>query len=175
MADKITLKDYQKSILDKLEAVKNNIASAQVSYLGVSIGGRAVLVDLLEISETLAMVDIQPIPLVKSWFLGVSNIRGVLYAINDVVGLLDNQPTQISSNTRILLINKSIISNVGFVVDKLIGLRNAESLIALEDSTEESICFSSARFEDEDKKLWMVLDCQKMVSSRVFETPYVTV
>jgi len=175
MADKITLKDYQKSILDKLEAVKTDTANAPVSYLGVSIGGQSVLVDLLEISETLAMVDIQPIPLVKPWFLGVSNIRGVLYAINDVMRLLDDKPTEISSNTRMLLINKSIISNVGFVVDKLIGLRSAESLKALEDSTEESLCFSSARYEDEEKRLWAVMDCKKMVSSRVFETPYVTV
>ncbi len=174
MAEKIKLKDYQKSILDKLEAVKTDAASAPVSYLGVSIGGRAVLVDLLEISETLSMVDIQPIPLVKPWFLGLSNIRGVLYAINDVVQLLDDKPTEISSNTRMLLINKKIISNVGFVVDKLIGLRSADSLKALEDSTEDSICFSSARYEDEEKRLWTVFDCKKLVSSRVFEMPYAT-
>lgn len=174
MADKIALKDYQKSILDKLEAVKTDVANAPVSYLGVSIGGRSVLVDLLEISETLAMVDIQPIPLVKPWFLGMSNIRGVLYAINDVVRLLDDKPTEISSNTRMLLINKRIVSNVGFVVDKLIGLRSAESLKALEDSTEESICFSSARYEDDEKRLWTVLDCKKLVNSRVFEMPYAT-
>lgn len=174
MAEKIKLKDYQKSILDKLEAVKTDTAGAPVSYLGVSIGGRAVLVDLLEISETLSMVDILPIPLVKPWFLGLSNIRGVLYAINDVVRLLDDKPTEISSNTRMLLINKKIISNVGFVVDKLIGLRSAESLKALDDSTEDSICFASARYEDEEKRLWTVLDCKKLVSSRVFEMPYAT-
>lgn len=174
MADKIKLKDYQKSILDKLESVKTDTSAVPVSYLGVSIGGRYVLVDLLEVSETLAMVDIQAIPLVKPWFLGISNIRGVLYAINDILQLLDDNATQISSNTRILLINKSIISNVGFVVDKLIGLRSVESLKVLKDPAEESICFSSTRYEDEDKKQWYVLDCKKMVNSRPFEMPYAT-
>jgi twitching motility protein PilI len=174
MAEKIQLKDYQKSILDKLESIKKDGALAPVSYLGVSIGGRYVLVDLLEISETLVTVDIQPIPLVKPWFLGMSNIRGTLYAINDLVRLLDDKPTEISSNTRMLLINESIISNVGFVVDRLIGLRSIETLNALEASAEESLCFSSARYEDGEKKIWYVLDCKKIVSSRVFDIPYAT-
>jgi twitching motility protein PilI len=174
MADKIKLRDYQKSILDKLEAIKTDTTSTPVSYLGVEIGGRNVLVDLLEISETLAMVDIQPIPLVQPWFLGMSNVRGTLYAINDLVCLLDKHPSGISSNTRMLLINENIAANVGFVVNKLIGLRSLESLKPLEYSTEESVCFSPVRYEDEESKLWYVLDCKKMVTSRVFEMPYAT-
>lgn len=174
MVDRIKLKDYQKSILDKLESIKTDTAKVSVSYLGVNIGERSVLVDLLEISETLAMVGIQAIPLVQPWFLGMSNVRGTLYAINDVKRLLDDKPTEISSSTRMLLINDNIANNVGFVVDSLIGLRSMDTLTPLEVTTEESICFSSARFEDDEKKLWYVLDCKKMVNSSVFETPYMT-
>lgn len=172
MAEKIKLKDYQKSILDKLEVIKTGSSSEMVKYLGVEIGSRNVLVDLLEVSETLTMADIQPIPLVKSWFLGMSNVRGTLYAINDLGQLLDDSPTNISSNTRMLLINNGITSNVGFVVDRLIGLRSTETFKLLEPSTEETVCFTADRYEDEDKKLWMVFDCKKLVKSRAFETPY---
>jgi twitching motility protein PilI len=174
MAEKIKLKDYQKSILDKLESIKTDATPVGIRYLGVTIGGRHVLINLLEISETLTMVDIQPIPLVKPWFLGMSNIRGTLYAINDLVQLLDNQPTQISSDTRMLLMNKRIISNVGFLVDKLIGLRAEDALKPLTASTEDSFCFSPARYEDDEKRIWYVLDCKKMVNSRMFELPYAT-
>ncbi len=174
MADKLKLKDYQKSILDKLESIKTDINPVGVRYLGVNIGDRNVLVNLLEISETLTMVGIQPIPLVKPWFLGMSNIRGTLYAINDLVQLLDDKPIEISSNTRMLLINKNIISNIGFVVDKLIGLRTEDALKPIAESTEESICFSSLSYEDDEKRTWYVLDCKKLVNSRMFEMPYAT-
>lgn len=174
MAEKIKLKDYQKSILDKLESVKTDAAGDEIKYLGVEIGNRNVLVDLLEISETLSMTDIQPIPLVKPWFLGVSNVRGTLYAVNDLVRLLDDSPTNISSNTRMLLINNSITANVGFLVDRLIGLRSTETLTLLEPSADEDVCFAADRYEDEENKLWYVFDCKKLVSSRAFETPYAT-
>ena len=174
MAEKVKLKDYQKSILDKLELIKTDASSMTVNYLGVEIGNRNVLVDLLEISETLVMTDIQPIPLVKPWFLGISNVRGTIYAVNDLVQLLDGSPTKLSSNTRMLLINGKITANVGFLVDRLIGLRSTETLKLLKPSTEDSICFSADRYEDDEKKLWYVFDCKKLVSSRVFETPYAT-
>ncbi|MGQ0443419.1 MAG: chemotaxis protein CheW, partial [Methylophilaceae bacterium] len=124
MAKGIQLREYQKSILERLEKVKNAEAETSSSYLGVVIGGKNVLVDLKDISETLPVVDIQAVPLVKPWFLGVSNVRGVLYAINDLAQLLENTFTQITSSTRLLLIGESVIPNVAFVADRLIGLRS---------------------------------------------------
>jgi len=174
MAEKVKLRDYQKSILDRLDVVRTGSATLGASYLGVEIGGRNVLVDLLDISETLVIIDIEPVPLVKPWFLGMANIRGILYAINDLGQLLDNRYTPISSNTRMLLINNSISSNVGILADRLIGLRNLETFNLREMVEEESVCFKQERYEDEDKKTWYMLDCEKLISSRDFETPYVT-
>lgn len=174
MAEKVKLRDYQKSILDRLEVVRNDAASIPASYLGVEIGGRNVLVDLLDISETLVVPEIQPIPLVKPWFLGMANVRGVLYAINDLTQLLDGRFTEISSNTRTLLINESISSNVGVLVDRLIGLRSLDVFKLRNGADKESVCFKSNSYEDSDKKVWYVLDCEKLVSSKHFETPYVT-
>lgn len=174
MAEKVKLRDYQKSILDRLDVVRSGSASLTASFLGVEISGRNVLVDLLDISETLVVTDVEPVPLVKPWFLGMANVRGVLYAINDLGQLLDNRFTEISSNTRILLINESISSNVGILADRLIGLRNLETFKLLENMEEESVCFKQERYEDEEKRTWHVLDCEKLISSRDFETPYVT-
>lgn len=174
MAEKVKLRDYQKSILDKLEMVRADASTVSASYLGVEIGGRNVLVSLLDISETLVVEDIQPIPLVKPWFLGISNVRGVLYAINDLAQLLDNRYTEISSNTRMLLINENISSNVGFLVDRLIGLRSLETLNPREKAIEEGICFKQDSYEDTEKRIWYVLDCERLVESQEFEVPYAT-
>lgn len=174
MAEKVKLRDYQKSILDRLDIVRSGATSMAASYLGVEISGRNVLVDLLDISETLVVIDIEPVPLVKPWFLGMANVRGVLYAINDLGQLLDQRFTPVSSSTRMLLINESISSNVGILADRLIGLRNLESFTLQETTEEDSICFKRVRYEDEEKRTWYMLDCEKLISSRDFETPYVT-
>lgn len=171
MAEKVKLRDFQKSILDKLDLVKDDADSTSISYLGVEISGRNVLVNLLDITETLVVADIEPIPLVKPWFLGVTNVRGVLYAINDLGQLLDNNFTEISSSTRMLLVNEDIVSNVGVLVDRLIGLRSLEALKQRKQS-EHAICFKQESYEDEDGKVWYIFDCERLVNSKEFEVPY---
>jgi twitching motility protein PilI len=174
MAEKVTLRDYQKSILDRLDVVKSGSATSAASYLGVEIGSRNVLVDLLDISETLVVPEIEPVPLVKPWFLGMANVRGVLYAINDLGQLIDKRFTEISSSTRALLINDTISSNVGVLADRLIGLRSMDTFKQIENDSEETVCFRPERYEDDEKRTWYVLDCEKLISSRDFEIPYVT-
>lgn len=174
MAEKVKLRDYQKSILDRLDIVRSDATSVVESYLGVQIGGNNVLVNLLDISETLVVTEIQPVPLVKPWFLGMSNVRGVLYAINDLGQLLNGQFTEMSSDTRILLINNVISSNVGILVDRLVGLRQMDAFTVREHAEQESICFKSKIYEDGENKAWRILDCEKLVSSKELETPYIT-
>jgi len=172
MAEKVKLRDYQKSILDRLESIKNTDAATSASYLGVVIGSKNVLIDLQEISETLPIVDIQPVPLVKPWFLGVSNVRGVLYAINDLAQLLENTYTNISSNTRLLLIGESVSANVAFLADRLIGLRSLGNMEKRGEELSDSLCFKSESYEDAEKRVWYVLDCSQLVHSKEFATPY---
>ncbi|HSR02365.1 MAG TPA: chemotaxis protein CheW [Methylophilaceae bacterium] len=174
MAEKVKLRDYQKSILDRLDIVRSDATSVVESYLGVQIGGNNVLVNLLDVSETLVVTEIQPVPLVKPWFLGISNVRGVLYAINDLNQLLNKQFTNMSSDTRILLVNNSIFSNVGILVDRLVGLRHIDVFTMKENEKEESVCFKPEVYEDSEKKPWRIMDFEKLVSSREFEIPYVT-
>ena len=172
MAKENQLRDYQKSILDKLESIKSADAPASAGYLGVMIGGKYVLVDLQEITETLPLVEILPVPLVKSWFLGVSNVRGVLYAINDLAQLLESKVTKISSSTRLLLIGGHVSANVAFIADRLIGLRNLTNLKKRDEMLQGNICLKPETYEDEEKNIWHVLDCDKLVHSKEFATPY---
>lgn len=88
MSKQSQLREYQTNILARLENAKKVGAEPPAGYLGVLIGGKNVLVNLQEISETLPIMDIHSVPLVKPWFLGVANVRGVLYAINDLAQLI---------------------------------------------------------------------------------------
>ena len=174
MSKQSQLREYQTSILARLENAKKAGAEPPAGYLGVVIGGKNVLVNLQEISETLPIMDIHPVPLVKPWFLGVANVRGVLYAINDLAMLVENTFTQISSSARLLLISESVTNNVAFLVDKLVGLRKLEDMQLGETMLDESLCLKAQTFKDVENNTWYMLDCDKLVNSKDFATPYVT-
>jgi len=174
MSKQSQLREYQTNILARLESAKKAGAESPAGYLGVVIGGKNVLVNLQEISETLPIMDIQRVPLVKPWFLGVANVRGVLYAINDLAQLLENSLTNISSNARLLLISESVTNNVAFLVDKLIGLRKLDEMKLNETLADDSVCLKNQTYQDDENRLWYLLDCDKLVRSKDFTTPYVS-
>jgi twitching motility protein PilI len=176
MAKGSQLREYQTNILARLENAKKAGAETPAGYLGVVIGNKNVLVNLQEISETLPIIDIHPVPQVKPWFLGVANVRGVLYAINDLSQMLEHTVTNLTSNTRLLLISEAVTSNVAFLADKMIGLRKLKDMRvnddAIEGINEDSICMKSQTYLDQENRTWYILDCDKLVKSKEFVTPY---
>ncbi len=172
MAKQSLLREYQTSILARLEDAKKAGAEPPAGYLGVVIGSKNVLINLQEISETLPVMDIHRVPIVKPWFLGVANVRGVLYAINDLAQLLENTFTTISSNARLLLMSDAVTSNVAFVVDKMIGLRKLDEMKLRKEVAEETACLKMQTYQDEENRVWHILDCDKLVHSKEFATPY---
>ena len=173
MAKNSQLREYQNNILAKLENAKKAGAAAPAGHLGVIIGEMNVLVNLQEISETLPITHIKQVPLVKPWFLGLVNVRGVLYAINDIAQLLENSVTSLSSNSRMLIISDSVSKNVAFMVDKLIGLRRLDEMTARDELNAETVCLSPQTYRDAEDKIWYLLDCNQLVKSKVFATPYI--
>ena len=172
MSKQSQLREYQTSILARLENAKKAGAEPPAGYLGVVIGSKNILVNLQEISETLPIVDIHRVPIVKPWFLGIANVRGVLYAINDIAQMLENTFTSISSSARLLLLSQSVTSNVAFVVEKMIGLRKLDEMKLREEVIEDDICLKSQTYQDDENRVWYMLDCDKLIRSKEFATPY---
>jgi twitching motility protein PilI len=176
MAKGSQLREYQTAILARLEDAKKAGAAAQAGYLGVVIGSKNVLVNLQEISETLPILDIHRVPVVKPWFLGMTNVRGVLYAVNDLAQMLEHTFTTISSEARLLLISEAITPNIAFVVDRMIGLRKLDEMKPSEmklgeEAAEDSICLKAQAYQDAENRVWHMLDCDKLVRSKEFAIP----
>jgi twitching motility protein PilI len=171
MAKGSQLREYQTAILARLEDAKKAGAAAQAGYLGVVIGSKNVLVNLQEISETLPILDIHRVPVVKPWFLGMANVRGVLYAVNDLAQMLEHTFFSISSEARLLLISEAITPNVAFVVDRMIGLRKVDEMQLRAEAADESICLKAQTYQDEENQVWHMLDCDKLVRSKEFAIP----
>jgi twitching motility protein PilI len=172
MATTNTLRDYQASILARLEEAKQIGSTSSSGHLGMVIAGKNVLVNMQEISETLPIAELYPVPLVKSWFLGMANVRGVLYAINDVGQMLNGVKTAMTSNTRILLINDQIASHVALLVEKLMGIRKLEAMRKLTSEISTDFCMKPEMYEDEEGQVWYMLDCAKFVHAKEFVQSY---
>ena len=173
MSKQSQLREYQTSILERLENAKKAGAEAPAGYLGVVIGTKNVLVNLQEISETSADYGYSPHPDCKTLvFGGCKRTRCLVYAINDIGQMLESTFTSISSSARLLLLSQSVTSNVAFVVEKMIGLRKLEEMKLREDVIEDEICLKSQTYQDDENRIWYMLDCDKLIRSKEFATPY---
>jgi len=172
MAKDLNLRKYQEDILARLDALSDSVSNTSSSRLGVSIGQDRVLVDLAEISEVLALPEMYPVPLTKPWFLGMANVRGNLYGINDLA-LLAGMPAtgKKTSNSRVLLINQELAAQAGLVVDRLIGLRSLDQLKQKKSKKAKAFCFKPETYEDAEGNTWLELDCDALVNSKEFMQP----
>lgn len=175
MAKSLNLRQYQEEIIARLETVSKSDAVEYGSRLGVVVGGQLVLVSLAEITEAVPLVELHQVPLAKSWFLGMSNVRGNLYAINHLAQLTGLAMTAPTSDTRILLLNEHVISNVGLMVDKLVGLRNIQNMKQISANENVAECFRKQAYEDVDANVWLELSCDLLVKSREFTQPSLVV
>jgi twitching motility protein PilI len=185
MASSLNLREYQESILARLETAQHADFAAYKNFLGVSVGGVDVLVDMAEIVEVLPVPAIHAVPNTQNWFLGTANVRGNLYAINDLmaflqsIGALTGANVQLKkSEFRILLLQQGIAPYTAVLVERLIGLRSLEKLKKVpsrnkddcEDALEQKgiAFFSRDEYEDDSGNLWRMLDCRALVQEKAF-------
>ena len=177
MATSLNLRQYQEAILARLDSALQDGAVRHTSFLGVIVGGERILVDMSQVSEALPKPSIFPAPNTQHWFLGTANVRGNLYAINDLAAFFDyadDHATLKKSDARILLLQQKVAPHTAIFVDRLIGLRGSESLKKIDGAKKHGAqqfaheCFFDGEYEDEDGNHWRVLDCQALVNLKGF-------
>ncbi len=172
MASGLDLRQYQEDILARLEAVGKDSATISRSRLGVMVGGKRILISLEDVSEVIPLPEIFPAPNTQSWFLGMANIRGNLYAISDLAELMGLGAASKSQGARVLLLSDDLLMQSGILVESLVGLRNIDQFKEEKLSIADNYCFKPYEYRDEDNNVWLELDCQMLVSSKDFMQPY---
>ncbi|MFV2033449.1 MAG: chemotaxis protein CheW [Gammaproteobacteria bacterium] len=90
--------------------------------LGFKINGIPLLAKMDEVSEILPPPQTIRIPGVRHWVKGLANIRGSLMPVLDMNDYLFGSPTNISKNSRVLVINQSGLI-AALLVEEVFGLR----------------------------------------------------
>ncbi|CAG0962288.1 hypothetical protein MTYP_00797 [Methylophilaceae bacterium] len=164
---KLNLHAYQQDILSRLKSLTDSSSSTTTSRLGVNINGFNWLVSLEDVSEVLPLPDITRVPQTHSWFLGMANVRGNLYALTDLANFFGYPPTNISAGSRVLLVHNKFEINAGLLVERLIGLRATEDMEKQDDIGEQPSWYLN-QYKDMNGETWHEMDIGVLVNQSEF-------
>lgn len=169
MARSLDLRSYQENILSRLKELGQPGQTKSNSRLGVKIGEDRLLVDLEEISEVAPVPEIHAVPLTRPWFLGMANVRGVLYGVNDLAQLAGQTMTVAnSSNSRILLAHQKYKANIALLVTGLLGLRNLDQMQEQPAADADRPWLGGRLFKDDAGQPWQELLIRELISNPEF-------
>ncbi len=139
--------------------------------IGFTIANSYFVAAMGSVSEIIHLPKFTSIPGVKSWMLGVANVRGRLLPIMDLGLFFDlNHRSSNSRDKRVLIFDHGEILS-GFVVDSVHGMQYfaADSFKEKFDSKLESSIrpFVKGAYEKNDRK-WNVFDTFSVIENQRF-------
>jgi twitching motility protein PilI len=159
MTEKISLRDYQRELAERLRGGKE---ARSISKLALRVGAENWTVDLAEAGEIIPVPGITPVPLTLSWFKGITNIRGKLYSVVDFSAFLGGAPASITDQSRLLLIGERYRTGAALLIDQSLGLRNPAQLRGRING-KRAHPWIRAEFTDAEGEIWKELDISKLV------------
>lgn len=170
MAKRQSLKDLQERLAQRLTAAKTEATTA--TWLAVSAGGQPYLLPLVQSGEIFPWTSVQTVPYTRPWYVGVASLRGGLYGVVDLPGLLGRAPAtasdRVTSETRLVGLHAALGVNAVLWVDRLLGLRNPSMFRAIAPPVQGApSCFARSLI-DHHAQTWQELDLQALVSDPAF-------
>jgi twitching motility protein PilI len=165
MAKKISLREFQQSVVTRLQDLEH--AAPSSSKLGMQVGSQSWLVDLSDVGEAIPVPALASVPLTHPWFSGVANIRGNLYGAVDFSAFLGGEPSTITPNSRLVLVNPKYAINSGLVVSRILGLRTPDQF-QRKEMGQSNEPWVSAEYTDTDGNSWRELNMQALIQDPNF-------
>jgi twitching motility protein PilI len=167
VSKRVSLKDFQEGLAARLKAAAGE--AAHTARLSFEAGDSAWLLKLEGSGEVLQVPDIQRVPLTRDWFLGVANIRGLLFGVSDLSGLLGKGLTARGPNNRLILVGRPHSINAALLVTRLTGLRNVQQMHPVDDPADgPESRWAERAWRDGEGRVWRELDVAKLVGHRDF-------
>jgi twitching motility protein PilI len=164
MSQRINLRDYQLALMDSLQ--KASATDAASSKLSAAAGETNWVLPLAGAGEVLPVPELTPVPMTRSWFRGLANVRGNLFGIVDFASFLGSAPSPIRPSSRLLLIGEKYGLNCGLLMDRMLGLKKPEQLFPTDNPNPPP--WLVARYFDEDGNLWNELSARDLLQHPSF-------
>jgi len=164
MAQRISLRDYQRELAERLRLADS---ARSASKLGVQVGEQNWLIDLAEAGEVMPVPPLTAVPLTQPWFRGVANVRGNLYSVVDFAEFLGTGVSGTGEQARLVLLGERFRNAAALLVDRSLGLRNPKELRAREAAPGRK-SWLRGEYEDETGARWSELDVGELVRAAEF-------
>ncbi|MGQ0545470.1 MAG: chemotaxis protein CheW [Betaproteobacteria bacterium] len=165
MAARVSLRDYQRGLAERLRSAQAGAMAA--SKLGLQVGDDPWLVDLADAAELIPVPPITAVPLTRAWFRGVVNVRGNLYNVVDLPAFFGAAPVAAGEQARLLLLAERFLMRSALLVDRSLGLLDARELSMHAEAPSASPWIRGV-YADKGGKLWRELDVHQLVQHAAF-------
>ncbi len=137
--------------------------------VGFRIGNDKLIAAMSEVEEILDVPEYTKVPGVKSWVVGIANVRGSLLPIMDLKGYVLGIDMQQRKRGRLIVINFKGFST-GLLVDEVYGMRR----FYIEDQSQEKpqvhnqVSPYIKNMFSKDNENWPVFSFENMVEDELF-------
>jgi twitching motility protein PilI len=171
MANREALRELQARLASRLQAARHEAVSA--AWLAVKAGGMNCLFPLSQSGEIFPLPGLQAVPYVRPWFLGVVNLRGMLYGVVDLASFMGDRSKRVRtepslSDASVITFNTALEINCALLVDELAGLRKPEAFAAAEPAPAGSPAYLGSRFTDLKGVHWQEINLQSLSQTAEF-------
>jgi len=166
------LRDFQRRLADRLQLASDE--GVKAAWLAVEAGAGRYLLPLAQAGEIFPADRLHPVPYTQPWFLGVASLRGTLYAVADLAGLMTRNgdgllsPPAIRAQAQWITLNPMLDMQCALQVDRLAGLRSAEALSQVAAAPDAAPEWFGHAYLDPSGARWQALDLGALSQQAVF-------
>jgi twitching motility protein PilI len=162
------LRDFSNQLEARLKAAPR--LPSEPTRLAVRIGSNAYLVDMALAGEIVPLGAVTPVPWTRSWFRGLTNVRGRLVGVLDLLELEGRSPLPPDQAFQLLVMGEALKVNAAILITRAFGIRNLKDLDAVGASGAGATRWERERYRDLDGTTLAELDLRELVASDVFGT-----
>ena len=164
MSNKQALREFQSRLAMRLQAAQ--AVGVAASWLAVEAGAQRLLFPLSHAGEIFPWTDVQRVPYVQPWFMGIANLRGGLSGVIDMAHFVsgsESGPARSEGDLapcRLVALNPVLGVNCALLVDRLLGLRTTEAFASSTPSAPTAPQYFGHRYTDGAGQSWQELNLQ---------------
>lgn len=172
MSNKQALREFQSRLAMRLQAAQ--AVGVAASWLAVEAGAQRLLFPLSHAGEIFPWTDVQRVPYVQPWFMGVANLRGGLSGVIDLAHFVsgsESGPARSEGDLapcRLVALNPVLGVNCALLVDRLLGLRTTEAFASSTPSAPTAPQYFGHRYTDGAGQSWQELNLQLLSQHPAF-------
>lgn len=137
--------------------------------LAVRVGTWHLLFSMDDVTEIIPIPRVTQVPGVKTWLLGIANLRGTVISVIDLYQFFCEEPTQVGPNSRLIVVVSGEWS-YGLLANEVIGMRHfspGNKLSTLDDVHSQLRSYLTEGFEIEQQQ-WLSFNVDRFLNEPMF-------